>query len=68
MTKDEREEIEERQKEQTLPENIAKQFKAGRLLALVTAKPGQVGKADGYILEDEELEFYLKKIRERKKK
>ncbi len=34
----------------------------GRVYACITTRPGQVGKADGYILEGPELEFYLKKL------
>ena len=34
----------------------------GRLYACITSRPGQVGKADGYLLEGRELEFYLKKL------
>jgi len=34
---------------------------------VVSSRPGQSGRADGYILEGKELEFYLKKM-ERKKK
>jgi small subunit ribosomal protein S8e len=33
-----------------------------RLLARITSRPGQTGRADGYLLEGKELEFYLKKI------
>lgn len=33
-----------------------------RLLAKITSRPGQVGRADGYLLEGKELDFYLKKI------
>ena len=29
----------------------------GRLYACITSRPGQVGKADGYLLEGKELEF-----------
>ena len=32
-------------------------------LACVSTKPGQTGRADGYLLEGDELAFYLKKIR-----
>lgn len=34
----------------------------GRLYACITTRPGQVGKADGYLLEGAELDFYLKKL------
>jgi len=33
----------------------------GRVFARITSRPGQCGRADGYILEGKELEFYLKK-------
>ena len=39
---------------------------AGRLLAVVSSRPGQSWRCDGYILEGEELTFYLKKIAARK--
>ncbi|ETO23912.1 Ribosomal protein S8, component of cytosolic 80S ribosome and 40S small subunit [Reticulomyxa filosa] len=45
-----------RQSKQNVPENIIQQFKTGRLLAALSSKPGQVGRADGYILEGDELE------------
>lgn len=32
------------------------QFGAGRLYAVIGSRPGQVGRADGYILEGKELE------------
>lgn len=32
------------------------QFSAGRLYAAVSSRPGQSGRADGYILEGKELE------------
>jgi len=33
-----------------------------RLLARITSRPGQTGRADGYLLEGKELDFYLKMI------
>ena len=36
------------------------QFGAGRLYAAVSSRPGQVGRADGYILEGKELEVGFK--------
>ena len=36
------------------------QFGAGRLYATISSRPGQVGRADGYILEGKELEVGLK--------
>jgi small subunit ribosomal protein S8e len=47
---------------------LKNQFPAGKLLAILRSRPGQVGKADGYILEGPELAFYQKKILEKKKK
>lgn len=42
------------------------QFATGRLYAVLTSRPGQSGRADGYILEGKELEFYIKKIKSKK--
>jgi small subunit ribosomal protein S8e len=44
------------------------QFNSGRLLACIASRPGQVGRADGYILEGEELAFYKKKLEKKKSK
>ena len=41
-------------------------FAFGRVLASVSYRPGQCVRSDGYILEDKELEFYLKKINSKK--
>ncbi|KAF8361704.1 rps-8 [Pristionchus pacificus] len=48
--------------------HVTEQFMAGKLLACVSSRPGQVGRCDGYILEGKELEFYLRKIRAKKQK
>ena len=37
---------------------VEKQFEAGRLYAVISSRPGQSGRCDGYILEGEELAFY----------
>ncbi|GAA5815137.1 ribosomal protein S8A [Mucor flavus] len=42
------------------------QFNAGRLYAVVSSRPGQSGRCDGYILEGKELEFYLRKMKSKK--
>ncbi|KAH0553046.1 ribosomal protein S8A [Trichoglossum hirsutum] len=42
---------------------LEKQFEAGRLYAVIASRPGQSGRADGYILEGEELAFYQRAIR-----
>ena len=47
------------------PELIS-QFDQGRVLAIITSRPGQCGRADGYILEGEELAFYSEKIAKKK--
>jgi len=56
-----------RVKARVLDLSIADQFKTGRLYARITSRPGQCGRADGYILEGDELAFYLKKIIKKKK-
>ncbi|GMM50494.1 ribosomal 40S subunit protein S8A [Starmerella bacillaris] len=45
-----------------LSEGLEPQFGAGRLYAVVSSRPGQSGRVDGYILEGEELQFYLRKL------
>ena len=42
---------------------LEKQFEAGRLYAVISSRPGQSGRCDGYILEGEELAFYQRAIR-----
>jgi len=42
---------------------LEKQFEAGRLFAVVSSRPGQSGRVDGYILEGEELAFYQRQLR-----
>lgn len=42
---------------------LERQFEAGRLYAVVSSRPGQSGRCDGYILEGEELAFYQRQIR-----
>lgn len=68
FSKEQQKQIRERQKSRILPQNIEEQFKQGKILACISSKPGQVGRADGYILEGEELDFYMKKIQQRHKK
>lgn len=36
--------------------------------ACVSSRPGQCGRADGYVLEGKELEFYLRKIKSKRAK
>ncbi|KAH9804047.1 40S ribosomal protein S8 [Citrus sinensis] len=60
--------LEKRQKDRTLDPHIEEQFGSGRLLACIASRPGQCGRADGYILEGKELEFYMKKLQRKKGK
>ena len=55
-----------RNKNRELEKALEHQFKIGRLLARISSRPGQIGHADGYILEGAELQFYLKKIEKKK--
>jgi small subunit ribosomal protein S8e len=43
------------------------QFEQGRVYALISSRPGQCGRADGYILEGEELKFYLEHLTKKTK-
>lgn len=51
----------------TLEHTLEDQFNTGRLLVAISSRPGQSGRADGYILEGKELEFYHRKITQKKK-
>jgi small subunit ribosomal protein S8e len=55
-----------RQSQAKISSALESQFGAGRLYACVSSRPGQSGRCDGYILEGEELAFYLKKITAKK--
>ncbi|KAK9332086.1 ribosomal protein S8e/ribosomal biogenesis NSA2 [Lipomyces starkeyi] len=45
---------------------LESQFGAGRLYACVSSRPGQSGRVDGYLLEGEELAFYIRRMQARK--
>lgn len=60
--------IEKRQEDRKLDPHVEEQFSGGRLLACISSRPGQCGRADGYILEGKELEFYQKKLQRKKGK
>lgn len=47
---------------------LADQFQNGRLLARISSRPGQCGRADGYILEGPEYEFYARKVGKKRSK
>ena len=59
--------VDDRVKVRTLEPKIVEQFSSQRLYACISSRPGQSGRADGYLLEGKELEFYAKKIESRKK-
>lgn len=42
---------------------IERQFESSRLYAVVASRPGQSGRVDGYVLEGDELAFYMRAIR-----
>ncbi|CAO1630940.1 unnamed protein product [Sympodiomycopsis kandeliae] len=55
--------LEGRAKDSKLDPLVEQQFGAGRLYAAISSRPGQSGRADGYILEGSELEFYVRRLR-----
>ncbi|PAV18898.1 40S ribosomal S8 [Pyrrhoderma noxium] len=60
--------FEQRKKDAKIDTALQSQFGAGRLYACISSRPGQSGRADGYILEGKELEFYVRKLRTGKMK
>ena len=60
-------ELEEKKEGELAPELVA-QFDQGRVLACISSRPGQVGRADGYLLEGEELKFYMEKVSKKGRK
>lgn len=46
--------------------SVESQFGAGRLYAAISSRPGQSGRCDGYILEGDELAFYLRRLTAKK--
>ncbi|XP_070534277.1 small ribosomal subunit protein eS8-like [Ptychodera flava] len=58
----------ERKKTAAVALNLTEQFGTGRLYACISSRPGQCGRADGYILEGKELDFYVRKIKAKKGK
>jgi len=55
-----------RNREHSVESAIDEQFSTGRLLACISSRPGQCGRADGYVLEGKELEFYQRKMQKKK--
>ncbi|TFL01510.1 40S ribosomal protein S8 [Pterulicium gracile] len=60
--------LDTKKKEAKIDPLLDSQFAAGRLYASISSRPGQSGRADGYVLEGKELEFYLRKLRSGKQK
>merc|ERR1711924_293510 len=56
-----------RASKQKLDPALEDQFQSGRLLACISSRPGQSGRADGYVLEGDELTFYKRKLEKKKK-
>ena len=52
-----------RRKTAQVEPKLEEHFSSSRLYARIASSPGQCGRADGYILEGKELEFYLKRIK-----
>ena len=56
-----------RQKEEMkVDPHVVEQFATGRVLAVLSSRPGQSGRADGYVLEGAELDFYQRKLAQKK--
>ena len=58
--------IEGRRQDANVETGLVEQFVSGKVLACLSSRPGQSGRADGYILEGKELEFYQRKLKSRK--
>ncbi|GMF56767.1 hypothetical protein BVG19_g1036 [[Candida] boidinii] len=55
-----------RASESKIEQAVAHQFGSGKLYACISSRPGQSGRCDGYILEGEELAFYLRRLTAKK--
>ena len=51
-----------RRAETDIESKIQEQIHKGHLYACISSRPGQSGRADGYLLEKKELEFYARKV------
>ncbi|KAJ9110236.1 hypothetical protein QFC19_001639 [Naganishia cerealis] len=58
----------ERKKDAKIEPALESRFKQGRLFAVISSRPGQSGRCDGYVLEGKELEFYQRRMNLRKAK
>jgi small subunit ribosomal protein S8e len=59
--------LEAMQKDRKIDAKVDECFNSGRLYAVISSRPGQSGRLDGYLLEGKELDFYLKKLEKKKK-
>uniref|UniRef100_A0A8C0DTS4 40S ribosomal protein S8 n=1 Tax=Balaenoptera musculus TaxID=9771 RepID=A0A8C0DTS4_BALMU len=59
---------EERKKNTQISRLLEQGSPQGKRLACITSRPGQCGQADGFVLEDKELEFYLRNTKAPKSK
>ena len=60
--------IKERNADRTIEQAVDDQFATGRLYACISSRPGQCGRADGFIIEGKELEFYVRRMQRKKGK
>merc|ERR1712023_342915 len=58
--------LKKRQQTRVLAKELEQQFVAGRVYAKISSRPGQSGRADGFILEGAELKFYMSKMSKKK--
>nr|ABX44780.1 putative 40S ribosomal protein RPS8 [Flustra foliacea] len=56
----------ERKKTAFVDPAVEEQFVAGKLYACISSRPGKCGRSDGYILEGQELQFYVRKMKAKK--
>merc|ERR1712184_221869 len=60
--------VAKRRATRSLDAKLDEQFATGRVFAKISSRPGQSGRADGYILEGKELDFYMRKMAKKTKK
>jgi len=67
VSKSTQEKYEKRRKEASVDPRILEGMQGGRVLAIISSRPGQSGRADGYLLEGPELDFYARKLDAKRK-
>jgi small subunit ribosomal protein S8e len=60
--------LKNRQKSRDVATSLVEQMNSGRFLAAISSRPGQSGRADGYLLEGKEYEFYQRQLNTKKGK